>query len=82
MPDRIPSTFVRNFIFELILYGISVVAFFVVVRRLMGDWLIQLFTDNLVLYAIISLILVVVHGVFLDIVTSLLLRRVKLERLE
>ena len=73
---------VRNFVIELIVYSILVVAYFVVALRLLGEWLARLFHSNLVTYALISLGLIVAQGVLLDLITSFLLDRLNLGRLE
>lgn len=73
---------VRNFVIELIVYSILVVAYFVVAIRLLGEWLARLFHSNLVTYALISLGLIVAQGVLLDVITSFLLDRLDLSRLE
>jgi hypothetical protein len=73
---------VRNFVIELIVYSILVVAYFVVALRLLGEWLARLFHSNLVTYALISLGLIVAQGVLLDLITSFLLDRLNLSCLE
>jgi hypothetical protein len=73
---------VRNFVIELIVYSILVVAYFVVALRLLGEWLARLFHSNLVTYALISLGLIVAQGVLLDVITSFLLDRLNLSWLE
>ena len=73
---------VRNFAIELIIYSILVVAYFVVALRLLGKSLAGLFHSNLVTYALISLGLIVAQGVLLDVITSFLLDRLNLSRLE
>lgn len=73
---------IRNFIIELVVYGVLVVVYFFVVLRLLTGTLTTLFTENLVLYAVLALLLIVLQGVFLDWVTSFLLDQIKLERLE
>jgi hypothetical protein len=73
---------VRNFVIELIVYSILVVAYFVVALRLLGEWLARLFHSNLVTYALISLGLIVAQGVLLDLITSFLLDRLNLSQLE
>jgi hypothetical protein len=72
----------RNFVIELIVYSILVVAYFVVALRLLGEWLARLFHSNLVTYALISLGLIVAQGVLLDLITSFLLDRLNLSCLE
>ena len=73
---------VRNFVIELIVYSILVVAYFAVALRLLGEWLARLFHSSLVTYALISLGLIVAQGVLLDVITSFLLDRLNLSRLE
>ena len=71
-----------NFIIELVIYGILVVAYFYLVLRYLRLFLTDLYHNNLVIYAIIGLILIVVQAVVLEAVTSFLLDRLRLERLE
>ena len=73
---------IRNFLIELVLYGVLVVGNFLVALRLLNDYLTGLFYSNLVLYAILALFLIVVQGVLLDGVTSFLLNQIKLDRLD
>lgn len=73
---------VRNLAIELIVYSILVVAYFVVALRLLGEWLARLFHSHLVTYALLSLGLIVAQGVLLDAITSFLLDRLNLSRLE
>ncbi len=73
---------VRNFIIELIIYGVLVVGYFLVVLRFLGDFVYTLFRNNLLAYSIVGLALIVAQGVLLDAFTSFLLNNIKLERLE
>jgi len=73
---------IRNFVIELLLYGTLVAGYFLVALRLLNDYLTALFQNNLVLYAFLALFLIVVQGVLLDAVTSFLLNKIKLDRLE
>lgn len=73
---------IRNFMIELVLYGILVVAYFLVALRFLGDPLFRLFSDNLALYASASLLLIVAQGFLLDLVVTYILDLVGLERLE
>ena len=63
----------RKFLLELVLYGLLVVGYFFIVLRYLGDPLAQLFHDNLKLYAVASLTLIVAQGVLLDFVVTFLL---------
>ena len=73
---------VRNFLVELIVYGILVVAYFLAALRLLSEPLTRLFHNNLVVYAFVALGLIVAQGAFLDAVTSFLLNWLRLDRLE
>ena len=73
---------VKNFAIELIVYGALVVIYFLVVLQTIGDWLYDLYENNLPVYAIAALVLIVVQGVFLEMVTTFLIERLGLERLE
>ena len=71
----------RAFAIELIIYGTLLVAYFLLVLRLLGTPLIRLFKNNLVLYGIAALVLIVSQGVLLDAVTTFLVKRLGLDRL-
>jgi hypothetical protein len=73
---------IRNFAIELIVYGVLVTIYFSLVLRLLNRPLTQLFANNLIAYGLIGLALTVVQAVLLDFVTSFLLDRLRLERLE
>lgn len=82
MKGRSPLILVRNFLLELLLYAALVVVYFVLVLRWLGDPLLQMFRENLQLYAVVSLVLIIIQGVALDAITSFLVERLGLERLE
>ena len=73
---------IRNFAVELVIYGALVIGYFLIALRYLNDFLTNLFRSNLVAYAFLALLLIVAQGVLLDGLTSFLLNRVKLERLE
>jgi hypothetical protein len=75
-------TLIINFIIEMVIYGILVVAYFYLVLRYLGVFLNGLYHNNLIVYAILGLILIVVQAVVLEAVTSFLVDRLRLERLE
>lgn len=77
-----PKSLVRNFILEMIVYGALVVVYFLVVLRVLGQPLTELYDSNLGYYAIVALLLIVAQGVVLEWVTSFLLDFLGLERLE
>ncbi len=73
---------VRNFAIEVIVYAVLVIVYFLLVLRWLAEPLNHLFHNNLTVYAFASLGLIVVQGVVLEFVTSGLLNRLGLERLE
>ncbi|MFO8036879.1 MAG: hypothetical protein R6U57_09675 [Anaerolineales bacterium] len=75
-----PRVLFRNLFVELIIYGGLVVGYYLLVLRLLTDWLLSIFNTNLVLYAFVSLGLIVIQGSFLEYVTSLLMRYVELDQ--
>jgi hypothetical protein len=72
----------RDFIVELIVYGVLVAVYSFLVLRLLGKPLAQLFHRNLGAFAVVSLTLIVAQGVVLDALTSFLLDNLRLERPE
>ena len=73
---------VRNFAVEVLLYGVLVLGYFFLVLRFLGEPLYDLYVNNLVLYAFVALALIVVQGAALEAVTSFLIGRLGLDRLE
>ena len=71
-----------NFAIELIVYGLLVVGYFLVVLRLLGPFLRNLFQNELIIYAFLGLGLVVAQGVLLETITSFILDWLNLNRLE
>jgi hypothetical protein len=71
----------RNFLAEIFVYGVLLVAYFFVALRYLSEPLTQLFGSNLVAYAFIGLGLIVAQAVFLEFVTSLLFDFLGLHRL-
>lgn len=73
---------IRNFAIELVVYGVLVAVYFLLVLRWLGDWLTSLYENDLRIYAIVALVLIVVQGVLFEKVTTFLIERLGLERLE
>ena len=71
----------RNFIIELIVYGILIFIYFYIALRFLAQPLADLFQSNLVAYAVIGLGLIVAQSVFLEFITSLLFDFLGLHRL-
>lgn len=72
---------VRNFVIELVVYGILLAIYFFVALRYLAEPLSNLFDNNLIVYAFIGLGLIVVQAVFLEFITSLLFDFLGLHRL-
>jgi hypothetical protein len=72
---------IRNFVIEMIVYGIFLVIYFLIALRYLAEPLSQLFNNNLIVYAILALGLIVVQAVFLEFITSLLFDFLGLHRL-
>jgi hypothetical protein len=75
-------TLVRNFLMELVIYGVLIIVYFVVVLRWLAEPLESLFGSSLALYALVSLVLIVAQGVLLAWVTSFIIEQLGLDRLE
>ncbi len=73
---------IRNFVIEILIYAVLVVGYFILVLRLLGGVLEGLFEGNLTLYAFVALGLTVAQGALLAFITSFLVSRLGLERLE
>lgn len=73
---------IRNFAIEMLVYGVLVVGYFLVVLSWLGEPLVEIFVSNPTLYAPIALVLIIVQAVALEAVTSFLISRLGLERLE
>jgi hypothetical protein len=80
MSEENKGHLLRNLLIEVVVYGILVVVYTIVVLRLLGEPLAQLFHQNLVFYALLSLGLILAQGVLLDFLTTFLLNRLKLGR--
>ncbi len=82
MKDLRVRMLIRNFAIEVLLYAALVVVYFFLVLRFLGDPLEELFSTNLILYAFVALGLILAQGVVLEFITSFLISRLGLERLE
>ena len=70
----------RNFSIEIGVYAILVVIYFLLVLKFLSEPLTNLFNDNLKIYAILALFLIVGQGVLLELITSFLVERIGLGR--
>jgi hypothetical protein len=72
---------IRNFIIELIVYGILIFIYFFIALRFLAQPLALVFESNLIVYGVLGLGLIVIQSVFLEFVTSLLFDFLGLHRL-
>ena len=73
---------IRNFLMELVVYGILLVIYFFAVLRFLSGVLVDLYLGDTILYSAVGLGLIVLQSVALEAVTSYLLRLLRLDRLE
>jgi hypothetical protein len=73
---------IRGFAIELLIYSALVVGYFFLVLRFLADPLERLFSNNLMLYAIVALVLIVVQAVLLGTITSFVMGLLGLDELE
>lgn len=73
---------IGNFVIELIVYSILVVAYFFAVLRLLGDPLYRLYSSNLTIYAFLALALIVAQAVVLEAVTSFIMGLLGLDQID
>lgn len=64
----------RAFAFELLIYAALVTGYFFAVLFYLGDWLVQLETEHIRVYAIIAILLIIGQAVVLEAVTTGLMR--------
>ncbi len=75
-----PRILFRNLLIEITIYSALIFGYYLMVLRWMGDWLMSIFQSNLVLYAVTGLGLIVVQAALLDMVTSFLMKYIKLDQ--
>ena len=80
MPFTNVKILVRNLIVEIIIYSILLLVYFLVVLRFLSDILTNLFLNQTIIYAFIGLGLIVAQGVLLEVLTSFLMRMLRLDR--
>ena len=75
-------TYLRNVLIEMSIYGVLLVIYFLLVLRFLGDFLFDLFNNQLVVYGFVGLGLIVAQGILLETITSFLIRLLRLDRLD
>ena len=72
----------RAFAIELTLYGLLVTGYFFGVLHFLGNWLVQLETQYIRIYASVAILLIIGQAVMLEAVTTGLLRLLRRGRSE
>jgi len=67
----------RAFAIELAIYALLIVAYFFLVLHFLGGWLYQLESQHRYTYASVAILLMIGQAVFLQNVTTLLLRFIR-----
>ena len=75
-----PRILFRNLLIEIVIYGVLIFGYYLMVLRWLGDWLMSIFQSDLILYAFTGLGLIVVQAALLDLVTSFLMKYIKLDQ--
>ena len=75
-----PKMLIRNLVIEIIIYSIFIYGYYTLVLRHLADWLLDIFSNNLVYYSLAGLGLIFIQAVLLDVVTSFLMKYVKLDQ--
>jgi hypothetical protein len=68
------SATIRAFLIELVVYAALVVGYFFLVLHLLGGWLYDLSANHRYLYAGVAILLIIGQAVFLEALTTFLLR--------
>lgn len=82
MKDSKARKLIQDFVIEMVVYAVLVVGYFFLVLRLLAAPLYKLFNNNLIVYAIAALVLIVAQGVLLEAVTSFIMGLLGLDQLE
>jgi hypothetical protein len=70
----------HRFGIQMVIYGVLVTIYLFLVWRYLREWLVMLYYENLILYAIICLVFIIVQAVFLDSVTNFIMKRFGLDK--
>jgi hypothetical protein len=64
----------RAFVLELLIYAALVTGYFFAVLHYLGDWLVQIATQHIRVYAVLCIVLIIGQAVVLEAVTTTLMR--------
>ena len=67
----------KAFLIELVVYAALVIGYFFLVLHLLGNWLQDLAIHHLYIYALTAILLIIGQAVFLEAVTTFLLRMLR-----
>jgi hypothetical protein len=67
----------RAFFIELFVYSIFVTGYFFLVLHFLAEWLKQLDTHHIKIYALVSIVLIIGQAVVLEAVTTALFRMIR-----
>ena len=65
----------RRFGIQMVIYAVLVTIYLYLVWRYLGDWLLELYNENLPLYAVVCLVFIVVQAVVLDTFSTIIMDR-------
>jgi hypothetical protein len=75
-----PKVLLRNLAVEILIYSILIGGYYLLVLRYLGDWLNGLFHQDLTIFAAVGLGMILFQAFVLDLVTSLLMKYIKLDQ--
>ena len=75
-----PRKLFRNMLIEIIIYSLLIFGYYLLALRWMGDWMASVFNSNLYLYAFSGLFLIITQAVLLEMLTSFLMKYIKLDQ--
>lgn len=80
---RSPSKYrIRKLVIEFFLYGVLLVVYFLTVLQFLAGLLTRLFHQNLWLYSVAALLLIIIQAVVLEWITSFLVDRLDQDKSE
>jgi hypothetical protein len=75
-----PGRLFWNLLLEIVIYSILIFGYYMFVLRYLDTWLVEMFDTNLVTYAFVGLGLIFTQAVVLDLITSYLMKYIKLDQ--
>lgn len=75
-----PGKLFRNLLIEIIIYSVLIFGYYLLVLRWLGAWVSRVFESSLYWYAFAGLGLIFVQAVILDLITSFLMKYIKLDQ--